>query len=58
MLDLVHQFLAVVPALPPYVFLSSLSNLIGSIRDIFDDVMRTILQFAGKSLINTPKVVE
>jgi hypothetical protein len=61
MLDPVHQFLAVIPALPPDVFLWSLSSLIGSIRDtrdIFDDVMWTILKFAGKSLIDTPEAVE
>jgi hypothetical protein len=60
MLDPVHQFLAVMSALLPDVFLWSLSSLIGSsrdTRDIFDDVMRTILQFAGKSLIGTPKTV-
>jgi hypothetical protein len=49
------------PALPPNIFLWSLSSLIGSIRDmrnIFDDVMRTILEFAGKSLIDTTEAVE
>jgi hypothetical protein len=60
-LDLVHQFLAVMPALPPDIFLWSLNGLIGSSRDIcdiVDDVIRTILKFASKSLIDTPEVIE
>jgi hypothetical protein len=61
MLDLVHQFIAMMPALPPDVILWSLSSLIGSSLDthgIFDDIMRMILQFAGKSLIDTPDAIE